>query len=87
MLYIKPLNRSYYRRLEKIPTFNVKKERFCFICKKYLNIYEFYSVNKDLTKQEIEELWESDYIQFLCCNCKSTFGKLIQSNPDLLEDD
>lgn len=49
--------------------------RYCFNCKTRLYFNNFSSVNKHLSKERIEELWNGKNIKFFCCNC---FGKKLE---------
>lgn len=45
------------------------KKRTCFKCNRSIEFGEFYFKNKDLPKERLVELWQSENIQFYCCLC------------------
>ncbi|MGM0469855.1 MAG: leucine-rich repeat domain-containing protein [Promethearchaeati archaeon] len=45
------------------------KKRTCFKCNRSIEFGEFYFKNKDLPKERLIELWQSENIQFYCCLC------------------
>ncbi len=46
-----------------------KLERKCWICSRSLHFSEFSYTNSTLNRDRLIELWESDFLEFLCCNC------------------
>ncbi|MEJ2277145.1 MAG: GTP-binding protein [Candidatus Lokiarchaeota archaeon] len=43
--------------------------RKCWECKRTLFFSEFSSTNSSISKERLINLWESNYIEFLCCSC------------------
>jgi len=45
------------------------KERKCWRCGKKLNIYDFLSDNIEFSAEQILSLWQSNILEFHCCDC------------------
>jgi hypothetical protein len=56
-------------RIKQIKELLVVKERYCILCEKSLIIQDFYSVNRNLSVDNIAELWNNEYYEFYCCDC------------------
>lgn len=72
------------RIVKPIPDPSQKIIRKCWKCHRTLFFSEFSSTNSNISKERLIKLWESNYIEFLCCSCyedgiKSNKGITIQS--------
>ena len=45
------------------------KERYCFRCGTYLKNEDFYKYNEGRDEEYLTQLWNSEYVEILCCNC------------------
>jgi hypothetical protein len=45
------------------------KERFCFRCGANLKIEEFLKYNEGREEEYLTQLWNSEYVEILCCSC------------------
>lgn len=54
-----------------LPSTNDKlhKTRKCFKCQMIIGFTGFYIRNKDMTKEQLEKIWDSPYVQLFCCSC------------------
>ena len=73
MFFKKLNNAALWEKIQKLreliklePIF---KPRFCWNCKKELNIYDFLSDNINFTPEYILELWQTPILEFHCCEC------------------
>lgn len=55
----------------------IYNNRFCWKCKRKLYFQEFWNRNCELNKNRAVKLWESKYIEFLCCYC---YEKVVLKN-------
>ena len=73
MLIKKLNNATLWNKIQKlreiIKSIDNFKERKCWNCSKELNIYDFLSDNVDLTLEYLIKLWQTDLVEFHCCEC------------------
>ena len=51
------------------PKDDLHEKRECFNCHREIGFTGFYIRNKDMTKEQLEKIWESPYIELYCCSC------------------
>ncbi|MFW9896983.1 MAG: hypothetical protein ACFFD7_14350 [Candidatus Thorarchaeota archaeon] len=60
------------------------KERQCFRCGKTLDFENYIKNVSQNEQEELTDIWNSDYIEFFCCNC---YVFKIKYQPYLEDDD
>lgn len=73
-MFFKKLNNAelwnkIQRLRELIKLENGFKARKCWTCGKELNIYDFISDNIEFTPEYTLKLWQSNLLEFHCCDC------------------
>lgn len=58
----------------------LKTSRYCWNCDKQLHFSEFSSSNHKLSRERLTTLWESDHLEFVCCECYRELNKNKQIN-------
>ncbi|MFX1315865.1 MAG: hypothetical protein ACFE9T_08380 [Promethearchaeota archaeon] len=73
MLLKKLNNGTLWNKIQKlreiIKSIDNFKERKCWKCGRELNVYDFLSDNVELTLEYLLKLWQTDLIEFHCCEC------------------
>jgi hypothetical protein len=73
MLYKKLNDANLWSKIQKlreiIKTIENFKQRKCWKCNRELNIYDFLSDNVEFSLEYLLKLWQSEIIQFHCCDC------------------
>ena len=55
--------------------------RKCWQCNKALYFYEFCDSNTEMDQRRLSELWESPFLQFLCCDCYKKYNQTCDISP------
>jgi len=73
MFYRKLNNADLWNKIQKLRDLikieDIFKERTCWNCGKDLNIYDFLSDNVNFAPEYILKLWQTDILEFHCCDC------------------
>jgi Ras-related protein Rab-11A len=59
----------------------LKTSRYCWNCDKRLHFSEFSTSNHKLSRERLITLWESDHLEFVCCDC---YNKLNRNKKKLI---
>ena len=62
----------YHRRVMVYAPIIELSKKIDFICNIKLDFLGFWQVNRSLLIDRLIQLWESPYLEFLCCNCFKT---------------